>query len=121
MTVSETIQKSRELQQQTADARAALHGTRIMCTGTIRKTSKRYLCEECQIEEGSAEPWHDMIKECYDPNGEIITEHSLYGYCDGCHSNKPVAVFRESTVCPECGSITDFNGRCVSNCTKVGV
>jgi hypothetical protein len=33
--VSETIQKSRELQAQVAEARAALHNVRIMCAGKI--------------------------------------------------------------------------------------
>ena len=120
MTVSETIQKSRELQAQVAAARDELRGTRMMVAGTIRKTTKRYLCEECQAKEGSSEPWHYLICECYDPNGEVITERSMTSICDGCRQTKPVAVFGPATTCPECGSIIDAAGRCVSNCTKVG-
>ena len=79
----------------------------------------RYLCEDCQQAEGSVEPWHDVICECTD--GVTVTERPLVSYCDSCRTNKPVAVFRESTVCPECGSITTFSGRCSANCSRVGV
>jgi DnaJ-class molecular chaperone len=52
-----------------------------------------------------------------------FTERTEDQTCDMCHGvyqrgnpDTLIAVFTEEHMCPECQSITDFNGKCVQNC-----